>query len=73
MHNVESRDTQERAGGPDAFDGLGPETCQFVDAREMGCPQGGKVGSKWREGVLLQTTVGEMVLMDACNGLGTRR
>lgn len=39
MHNVESIDTQERAGGPDAFDGLGPETCQFVDAREMGCPK----------------------------------
>lgn len=36
----------------------GPETCQFVNAKERGCPQGGKARSKWREDGILQTTVG---------------
>lgn len=40
------------------LDALGLETCQFVNAKERGCPQGGKAGSKWREDVILQTTVG---------------
>ena len=40
------------------LDASGLETCQFVNAKERGCPQGGKAGSKWREDVILQTTVG---------------
>lgn len=31
------------------------------------------MGSKWREGGLLQTTVGEVVRVDACSGLGARK
>lgn len=58
MRSVKSRDMQGRAGGPQACVSEGPGTCRFVDAKEKGYPQGGKMGSKWRQVGILQTTVG---------------